>query len=78
MLHRFRYETLLSEPLPTLRWLAGRIGLAVSEEQLAEAAGMINRQRLDNRAHAQVYREIIPELRAHPLMQALGYSEYDL
>lgn len=74
----FRYETLLSEPLPTLRWLAGRIGLTVSEERLAEAADMINRQRLDNRAHAQAYREIIPELRAHPLMQALGYSEYNL
>ncbi|GAB4408716.1 MAG: hypothetical protein Kow00106_01970 [Anaerolineae bacterium] len=74
----FRYEILLREPETTLRALAGQIGLSVSDNHLAEVAAMINPGRLDNRTHAQSYREFIPELTAHPLMQALGYDDYPL
>lgn len=71
----FHYETLLREPEPTLRILLERIGLVVSDDQLAQTVSMINTGRLDNRAYAAAYHDYLPKMRAHPLMVALGYGE---
>jgi LPS sulfotransferase NodH len=70
----FRYETLLREPEPTLRFMLSRLNVPVEETRLAAAVTTINTGRLDNRAYAAAYQDFIPELLENPLMRALGYS----
>jgi hypothetical protein len=70
----FRYEALLREPEPTLRFMLSRLNVSVEETRLAAAVATINTGRLDNRAYAAAYQDIIPELLENPLMRALDYS----
>lgn len=70
-----RYETLLREPEATLRGVLEWIGAPVDEARLAAAVATINTGRLDNRAYAAAYQDVIPELIENPLMRALGYPE---
>ena len=68
------YETLLQEPETVLREMMGQLGVGVNEPCLAQSVATINRGRLDNRAYAAAYQDMIPELVQNSLMRELGYS----
>jgi hypothetical protein len=68
-----RYEDLLKNPQENLRKIAQYLKFPIEEKSLTKVCQQVNRSRLVNTEYTRSYREEIPELAAHPLMQQLGY-----